>query len=107
VISEIGVHDDDIVVSRMQAMTPFTTTELDYVLRNMGIRTVVVTGVSVNLGVVGMCLSAVDLGYQVVLVRDGVAGVPAEYAESVIENSLSFITTVVRADELVQAWKTA
>ena len=43
--------------------------------------TVVATGVSVNVGIMGLCLSAVDLGYQVVLVRDAVAGVPAEYGK--------------------------
>jgi nicotinamidase-related amidase len=66
---------------------------------------VVATGVSVNLGVFGMVLTALDLGYQVVLVRDAVAGVPPEYAEAVIENSLSLVSTVVTSDELVAAWK--
>ena len=37
-------------------MTPFTSTSLDQILRNLGIRTVVATGVSVNLGVFGMAL---------------------------------------------------
>jgi nicotinamidase-related amidase len=52
-----------------------------------------------------MVLTALDLGYQVVLVRDAVAGVPAEYAQAVIENSLSLVSTVVTSDELVAAWK--
>ena len=100
-----GLEDSrDIVVPRLTGMTPFTSTSLDQILRNLGVRTVVATGVSVNLGVFGMALSAVDLGYQVVLVRDAVAGVPAAYAESVVDNSLSFITTVVSADEVVAAW---
>ena len=30
---------------------------------------------------------------------------PAEYAEAVIENSLSLVSTVVTSDELVTAWK--
>jgi biuret amidohydrolase len=46
----------------------------------------------------------VDLGYQVVIVRDGIAGVPREYADAVIENSLSMLATVVTADELLAAW---
>jgi nicotinamidase-related amidase len=51
-----------------------------------------------------LVLSAVDLGYQTVLVRDAVAGVPPGYAEAVIANTLSLLTTVVKADELVGAW---
>jgi hypothetical protein len=61
-------------------------------------------GVSVNLGVFGLSMTALDLGYQVILVRDGVVGLPVEYAQAVIDNSLSLITTVVRSEELLAAW---
>lgn len=103
-----GLEDPrDIVVPRLHGMTPFTSTSLDQILRNLGTKTVVVTGVSVNLGVFGMTLSALDLGYQVVIVRDAVAGVPVEYAEAVLEHSLSLVATIVTADELLAAWDAA
>ena len=100
----LGPDARDLVIPRLHGMTPFTSTSLDQVLRNLGIRTVVVTGVSVNLGVFGLCLSAVDLGYQVVLVRDAVAGVPADYADALIDNSLDLVTTVVSAADLLAVW---
>jgi nicotinamidase-related amidase len=100
-----GLEDPrDIVVPRLHGMTPFTSTCLDQILRNLGIGTVVAAGVSVNLGLFGMALTALDLGYQVVVVRDAVAGVPAEYAQAVLDNSLSMIATIVTADELLAAW---
>jgi nicotinamidase-related amidase len=96
-----GLFDPrDILVPRTTGMTPFTSTPLDQILRNIGVTTVIAVGVSVNLGIFGMALSALDLGYQVVLVRDAVAGVPYEYAQAVIDNSLSLISTVVTASEL-------
>jgi biuret amidohydrolase len=104
-VDELDVQPSDIEVPRMHGMTPFTGTELDAVLRNMGVRTVVATGVSLNLGVIGMCLSALDLGYQVVVLRDAVAGVPAEYALAVLEHSLSMIATITSAEELFAAWR--
>ena len=94
----------DIVVSRMHGMTPFTSTSLDQILRNLGVRTVVATGVSVNLGVFGMALSALDLGYQVVIPTDAVAGVPREYADAVLEHSLSLISTLTTTDEVLALW---
>ena len=97
----------DFEVSRLHGMTPFTSTALDQILRNMGIHTVVLAGVSVNLGVFGMALSALDLGYQVVVVEDAVAGVPAEYCQQVLDHSLSLIATIVTCDELLAVWKTA
>jgi nicotinamidase-related amidase len=101
-VPELGDDPRDILMPRMHGMTPMTGTSLDQVLRNLGVRTVVVMGVSVNLGVFGLCLSALDHGYQVVLVRDAVAGVPAAYGDAVIDNSLSLITTVTTSDELVE-----
>jgi nicotinamidase-related amidase len=100
-----GLWDDrDLEVPRLHGMTPFISTSLDQVLRNLGVRTVVVTGVSVNLGVFGMALGALDLGYQVVILRDAVAGVPAEYARSILDNSLAMIATITTSDELLAAW---
>jgi biuret amidohydrolase len=101
-----GLEDPrDIVVSRLHGMTPFTSTSLDQILRNLGIRTVVATGVSVNLGVLGMAMTAMDLGYQVVIPRDAVAGVPREYADAVLDNSLSLIATLVSSELLLDVWQ--
>lgn len=95
----------DFEVSRLHGMTPFTASALDQILRNLGIRTVILTGVSLNLGIFGMALSAVDLGYQVVIVRDAVTGTPADYCEQVVDHSLSLIATIINAEDLLAAWK--
>jgi len=103
-VPELGEDPRDLLAMRGHGLTPFTATSLDQTLRNLGVTTVVATGVSVNVGIMGLCLSAVDLGYQVVLVRDAVAGVPAEYEEAVIEHSLAMVATVVTSTELLEAW---
>ena len=104
VMPELDPQPSDIEISRIHGMTPFTSTPLDQILRNMGISTVVATGNSVNIGVLGLCISAVDLGYQVVLARDAVAGVPKSYADAVIDNTLTMLTTVTTTDEIIGAW---
>jgi nicotinamidase-related amidase len=91
-------------VQRLHGMTPFTSTSLDQVLRNCGIRNVIVTGNSVNIGVLGTVLTAVDLGYQVVVPRDGVAGVPQSYADAVIDNTLVMLATITKTDDILKAW---
>jgi nicotinamidase-related amidase len=105
VIPEIGVHDDDIVLGRYHGLGPMGGTDLDMVLRNLGATTVVGVGVSVNVGMLSFGLDAVNHGYQFVLPRDAVAGLPAAYAEAVIDNSFSVFATVVRAADLLAAWK--
>ncbi len=103
-VDELDVQPSDIEVPRMHGMTPFTGTELDAVVRNLGTKTIVLMGVSLNLGIIGGALSALDLGYQVVIVRDAVVGLPKEYGDAVLANTLSMIATIVSSDELIAAW---
>lgn len=102
---ELDVQPSDIEIPRMHGMTPFTGTELDAVVRNLGTKTIVFMGVSLNLGILGGALSALDLGYQVVIVRDAVVGLPREYGEAVLANTLSMIATIVTSEELIEAWE--
>jgi nicotinamidase-related amidase len=104
VMPELEPSPDDIDMPRLHGLTPFTGTSLDRVLRNMGVSTVVATGNSVNIGVLGLVLSAVDLGYQVVVPRDAVAGVPSSYAEAVLDNTVSLLATLTTSAQLAEVW---
>ena len=104
VIPAIGTEETDVVLGRYHGVGPMGGTDLDPVLRTLGARTVVGLGVSVNVGITSLAMDAVNLGYRVVLPRDGIAGVPREYADAVIDNTLSLLATLVTADELVEAW---
>jgi nicotinamidase-related amidase len=104
VVPELGPDPSDLVSSRRHGISPFTGTDLDAVLRNLGVRTVVATGVSVNLGVLGLAIEAVNLGYRVAVVTDAVAGVPRDYAEAVMKNTLALLATRVTVDDVIAAW---
>jgi nicotinamidase-related amidase len=103
-IADFGPDPTDVVLSRMHGLNPMAGTDLDPVLRNLGVTTVVVVGVSVNVAITNLVMDAVNLGYQVVLVRDAVSGVPPSYADAVIDNTLSLLATVVMTDELTAFW---
>ena len=81
-----------------------TGTDLDSVLRNLGIKTIVGVGVSVNIAIPNFVMDAVNRGYQFVLPRDAVSGYPREYAASVIDNSLALLATVTTTAAVVAAW---
>ncbi len=66
-IHELGPEPADLVSARLHGVSPFTGTSLDSWLRSLGVDTVVATGVSVNLGVLGLAIEAVNLGYRVVV----------------------------------------
>jgi biuret amidohydrolase len=100
----IGVDPRDVVLERYHGLGPMTGTQLDPMLRNGGVTTIVGVGVSVNVGMTNLTFDAVNRGYQIVLPRDCVAGVPPEYADAVLTNSLSLLATVTTTDALLDAW---
>ena len=104
VIPEIGVEDADLVSSRLHGLGPMSGTDLDPLLRNMKVRTIVGIGISINVGMTNFAMDAVNLGYQFVLPRDATAGVPPEYADAVIDNTLSLLATVTTTDEIAAVW---
>jgi biuret amidohydrolase len=104
-ISELDVQSDDLILQRYHGVGPMGGTDLDAVLRNLGARTIVGVGVSVNVAITNFVMDAVNHGYQFVLPRDAVAGVPAAYADAVIDNTLSLLSTVVSTDAVVAAWE--
>ena len=80
-------------------------TQLDPMLRNLGVTTIVGVGVSVNIGMTNFAFDAVNNGYQMVMPRDAVAGVPADYAQAVLDNTLHLVATLTTTDAVVNAWK--
>lgn len=104
-VPELGPEPDDIVLTRTHGLDPMAGTDLDPVLRNLGVRTIVVTGVSVNVAVTNLVMDAVNHGYSVVLPRDAVCGIPREYADAMIDNTLALLAAVTTTDELVAIWK--
>ena len=104
VMPELDPQPSDVIVQRLHGMTPFISTPLDQILRNMGIETVIAVGNSLNIGIPGMCMNAVDLGYQVVVPRDAVAGTPKDYADMVLQYTVAMLASVVSTDDIIAAW---
>nr|WP_280909625.1 isochorismatase family cysteine hydrolase [Leucobacter exalbidus] len=104
VIAQLTPQPADIVSVRQHGMSAFTGTDLDAALRALGVRTVVIGGVSLNLGVPGTANEAINLGYKIAVVRDGVIGVPTEYGEQVLQHTLRPLGPTPTTAELVAAW---
>ncbi|KOV15790.1 isochorismatase [Streptomyces sp. XY413] len=104
VAAPITVADRDLVVRRLHGLSPMAGTDLDALLRNLGIRTLVVTGVSSNIAIPNTVFDAVNLGYQVVVPADAIAGVPASCTGEVIRNSLALVAAVTTTEALLDEW---
>lgn len=104
-LSELGPEPQDLVLSRWHGLGPMGGTDLNPILRNLGVTTIVAVGVSVNIAIINLVMDAVNAGYRVVLPRDAVAGIPTDYADAVIDNTLSLLATVTTTDDLLRAWQ--
>jgi nicotinamidase-related amidase len=104
VLPELGPEPTDLVLSRWHGVGPMGGTDLDAVLRNLGVSTIVVVGVSLNIAIPNIVMDAVNAAYCVIVPRDAVAGIPTEYGNAIIDNTLSLLATITSTDDLVQTW---
>ena len=95
------MREEDLVVRRLHGLSPLAGTEVDALLRNLGCRTLIVTGVSANVAIPNTVFDAVNRGYTAVVPADAIAGVPSDYTPAMIRNTLSLVATITTTDELL------
>ncbi|MFI1928169.1 MULTISPECIES: cysteine hydrolase [unclassified Streptomyces] len=93
--------EQDLVVRRLHGLSPVQGTDVDALLRNLGCRTLVVTGVSANVAIPNTVFDAVNRGYTAVVPSDAIAGVPADYTPAMIRHTLALVATVATTDEVL------
>ncbi len=96
--------EGDVLLPRYHGISPMTGTPLDALLRNEGIGTVIVAGVSVGFAITNLVMDAVNRSYQAVLPADAVAGFPEAYADEVVANTLAMLATVASTADILAAW---
>ncbi|MGE9267226.1 MAG: cysteine hydrolase family protein [Verrucomicrobiales bacterium] len=84
-IDEVAPVGDEIVINKT-ASGVFSATNLNYVLSNLGISSLYITGVYTNECVETTVRDACDLGYLVTLVDDGCATVTPELHQASLSN---------------------
>lgn len=104
-----GIHPDlapqseDYVSRRLHGLTPFHGTELELVLRQREVDTVIVTGVSTNVGIPGTCLEVINRGFTAVVPEDAIAGSSAEIHEFQVQNIIRLLATVTTTEDVLAA----
>ncbi len=107
IVDALEPRKGEIVVARQHGMTGFHDSGLDSLLRNTGVRTIVLVGVSVNIGILGTAIEAVNRGYTVVVPTDCVAGDPPEYAEQALRYSVRNLAFLSTRREIESTWSKA
>ena len=103
-LPELEAQPGDLGSDRHHGVSPFGRTDLHDRLQSLGVHALVITGVSLNVGIIGTTIEAVNLGYSVVVAADAVAAVPGEYGAAVLANSVSAVGRVCTVDEIIAEW---
>ena len=100
-LPEVAPLDDEIVMDKT-ASGVFSATNLNYVLRNLGIRTLYVVGVYTNECVDTTARDACDLGYLVTVVEDACTTVTPELHDASLKTLRDRYARVVTTDEVLR-----
>jgi nicotinamidase-related amidase len=100
ILPELAPVGDELVFSKT-AGSVFCATNIEYVLRNLGIETLVVTGI-VTTGCVHTAVTdAADRGFHVILVEDGCAALVPEMHWASIRILRDVYAKILNTDEVV------
>ncbi|CAN5688508.1 cysteine hydrolase [soil metagenome] len=103
-LPEFGPESTDLVLPRWHGLGPMGGTDLDAILRNLGVTTIVTVGVSLNVAIPNLVMDAVNAAYRVVIPRDAVAGIPTDYGTAIIDHTLSLLAEITTTSHLLEAW---
>jgi nicotinamidase-related amidase len=92
----------DIVASEHWASSGFANTDLDLLLKELGLSKVIVIGLRANTCIESTVRQAVELGYEVTLVRDAVASFSWDEMKAALDVNLPlYANAVVTTEELL------
>jgi len=105
---EMAIHPDitpkqaEIVLTKHR-VGPFSTTNLDEVLKKQNIETIVIMGIQTGNSVLSAVCWAADIGYKPIIISDCCADQDAEVHRFLIERVLPRRASVITSQEFLQA----
>jgi ureidoacrylate peracid hydrolase len=97
VLDAIAPAEDEIVLAKTSSSV-FISTNIDYVLRNLGVRSLVIAGVLTDQCIDSAVRDACDLGYLVTVPTDACATLSAERHEWALRNNRGYCRQVSTAE---------
>ncbi|WP_027582697.1 isochorismatase family cysteine hydrolase [Bradyrhizobium sp. Ai1a-2] len=99
------VEPQDLVVAGKKRLSPFFATDLDFLLRQMNVRTVVLDGGMTDCCILNAAFDASNLSYRVVVLRDLVRGTNEEMEDAALKMVSLHLGIVTDAADLLAEWR--
>lgn len=98
------VEPDDLIVESKKRLSAFHPTDLDFLLRNMGVRSIVLNGGFTDCCVLNTSFDGSNLGYNVVVARDLCRGTNADMEDAALKIISLHLGVVVDSNDLLAKW---
>jgi nicotinamidase-related amidase len=105
IVDELAPTEDDIVIEGKRGLDTFASTNLDFILRSKGIKTVASGGFLTNCCVESTMRSAYENGYQVITLNDCVAATSVEEHENAIKYDYPMFSTPMASSDFIAELK--
>ncbi len=102
IVPELGPQPGDFVITKRQ-WGAFYGTELDLQLRRRGIETILLCGISTNVGVESTARFAYEYGYQQIFVEDACSARSADEHKHTMKTTFARIGRIRTTEELLAA----
>lgn len=100
--ARIAPADEDLDVDKLTSGA-FTASLLDHALRNMGIKSLVITGILTDMCILGTARAAAELGYNALICEDACATLTARtHLEALLMHARVFGRVATTADVLIE-----
>ena len=103
IVDDLAPQRGDIVIEGKRGLDTFASTNLDFILRSKGIRTIVLGGFLTNCCVESTMRTGYENGYRVVTVTDCTAATSTAEHESAIRFDYPMFSLPVSADDVISA----
>jgi biuret amidohydrolase len=102
---ETRVEPDDLIVQTKKRLSIFYPTDLDFLLRNLRVRTVILNGGFTDCCVLNAAFDASNHDYRVVVLRDLVRGTNDEMEAAALKMVSLHLGLVMDSADLLAAWE--
>ncbi|MEO3862535.1 isochorismatase family cysteine hydrolase [Acrocarpospora sp. B8E8] len=100
--TEIDPRDE--IVTGKKRLSAFYPTDLDFLLRQMGVTAVALDGIMADCCVLNTAFDASNLGYRVIVARDLVRGTDERLERAALSMMSLHMALVMDADDILGAW---
>jgi ureidoacrylate peracid hydrolase len=101
IVDDLAPEAGDIVIEGKRGLDTFASTNLDFILRSKGIKTIALGGFLTNCCVESTMRSGYENGYQVITLNDCVAATSPEEHDNALKYDFPMFSTPMASDDFI------